>query len=327
MMKIFITGATGFIGSRVAKRLAGKGMHVTALVRDPHKAVGLDALGIHLVKGDIRDKASMLEGMRGVDQVFHIAAWYKIGSNERALAEAINIQGTRNVMELVKELSIPRCVYTSTIAVYSNTHGQEVDESYRFTGKHLSIYDETKWRAHYEVVEPMVKAGLPVITVMPGLVYGPGDTSSVGEALESFLKRKLPLLPRGTFYNWAHVEDIVNGHILAMEKGVPGESYHLTGEKVDMVTAFKMAEQMTSIPAPRLIVSGRLLKMMIPLMAVIEQFVNLPPTFTAEGLREVADVTYLADSSKARRELGFSTRPLEVGLKETLVYLQQRKSS
>ncbi len=326
-MKIFITGATGFIGSRLAKRLAESGMHVTALVRDPHKAVELDALGVHLVKGDIRDKASMLEGMRGADQVFHVAAWYKIGSNERALAEAINIQGTRNVMDLVRELSIPRCVYTSTIAVHSNTHGEEVDESYRFTGRHLSIYDETKWRAHYEVVEPMVKAGLPVITVMPGLVYGPGDTSSVGGALDSYLKRKLPLIPRGTVYNWAHVEDIVNGHLLAMKKGTPGECYHLTGPRFDMLTVFRMAEQMTSIPAPRLIVSGGLLKMMIPLMAILEQFVNLPATFTAEGLREVADVTYLADSSKARRELGFTTRPLEEGLKETLVYLQQRKSS
>ena len=326
-MKIFLTGATGFIGSRMAKRLAEKGMHVTALVRDPYKASELDALGIHLVKGDIRDKASMLEGMRGADQVFHIAAWYKVGSKEKSLAEAINIQGTRNVVELVKELSIPRCVYTSTIAVHSNTHGQEVDESYKFTGKHLSIYDETKWRAHYEVVEPMVKAGLPVITVMPGLVYGPGDTSSVGVTLDSYLKRKLPIMPRGTVYNWSHVDDIVEGHLLAMEKGVPGECYHLTGPRCDMVSVLQMAEKITSIPVPRLVVSGQLLKMMIPVMAVLGQIVKLPPTFTAEGLRVVADVTYLADSSKARRELGFSTRPLEEGLKETLVYLEQRKSS
>jgi nucleoside-diphosphate-sugar epimerase len=326
-MKVFLTGGTGFIGGRLAKRLAEKGAQVIALVRDPRKAIELDALGIRLIQGDIRDKASMLEGMRGVDQVYHVAAWYKVGSKERELAETINIQGTRNVMELVKELSIPRCVYTSTIAVYSNTHGVEVDETYRFKGEHLSIYDETKWRAHYEIVEPMMQAGLPVIIVMPGLVYGPGDTSSVGEALDSYLRRTLPIVPRGTVYNWAHVEDIVKGHMLAMEKGKVGESYHLTGPQFDMETVFHLSEQLTGVPAPSVVMPAEVLKCLIPIMAGLGKLVLLPPTFTAEGLRVVAGVTYLADSSKARRELGFATRPLEDGLKETLVYLQQRKSS
>ncbi|MBI9049415.1 MAG: NAD-dependent epimerase/dehydratase family protein [Anaerolineaceae bacterium] len=326
-MKVFITGATGFIGGHVAKKLLEQGYQVVALVRNPHKAVELDALGAQLVIGDIRDKESMRKGMQGADQVYHIAAWYKVGSKDRATAEAINIQGTRNVMELIKELEIPRCVYTSTIAVHSNTYGHVVDETYRFKGKHLSIYDETKWKAHYNVVEPMVKEGLPVITVMPGVVYGPGDTSAIGETFLSYLNGKLPIVPRGTAYNWSHVDDIAEGHLLAMEKGKTGECYHLTGPAYYMEPVLKMAEEITGVPAPKLIVHGGLLKLAIPFMAFLGLMVNLPPTFTAEGLRIVANVTYLADSGKARKELGFTTRPLEEGLKETLVFLQQLRSS
>ena len=322
-MKIFMTGATGFIGGRVAKKLAAAGHEVTALVRNPQKAAELQGLGIHLVKGDIREKESMREAMQGADQVYHIAAWYKVGSKERKLAEDINVNGTRNVMELVKELHIPRCLYVSTVAVHSNTHGQVVDEDNRFTGKHLAIYDETKWRAHYEVVEPMVKQGLPVITVMPGLVYGPGDTSSVGETFKAYLAGTLPVIPRGTEYNWTHVDDVVNGMILAMEKGRIGECYHLTGPRYEIYRVLQIAEEITGVPTPRMVVPGIVLKATIPLMALVGLVVKLPPTFTAEGLRVVANVTYLGDSSKARQELGFTTRPLPIGLKETLAALQQ----
>src|SRR3954453_11785026 len=125
-MKYFITGATGFIGGHIARQLIGAGHEVRALVRTPAKAQELAALGARLYAGDVTEKESMREPMRGADGVFHVAAWYKVGARDKSVAEGINVGGTRNVLELMRELEIPRGVYTSTLAVNSDTHGQLV---------------------------------------------------------------------------------------------------------------------------------------------------------------------------------------------------------
>src|SRR6266849_4262267 len=144
-MKYFVTGATGFVGGRVVRRLVGAGHQVVVVVRNPAKAADLANLGIEIYQGDVTDKESMRTPMQGVDGVFHIAGWYKIGVRDKSDGEKINVQGTRNVLELMRELGIPKGVYTSTLAVNSDTHGRLVDESYHYNGPHLSEYDRTKW--------------------------------------------------------------------------------------------------------------------------------------------------------------------------------------
>lgn len=322
-MKYFITGATGFIGGRIARQLAEAGHTVIALVRDPDKAKPLADLGLQLVRGDITDKESMRAGMAGVDGVFHIAAWYKLGVPDKSMAETINVQGTRNVLELMQELKIKKGVYTSTLAVFSDTHGQLVDETYRYTGPHLSEYDRTKWLAHYEVAEPMIQAGLPLVIVMPGAVYGPGDTSSIGEAFRQYLAGQLPMLPQKTMLCWSHVDDVARGHILAMEKGQPGASYILAGPPYTFEHVFETAQAITGIPAPRLRVPPALLRAAVKILEQVEGDVSLPPTYSAEGLRIVAGTTYIASNEKAQRELGYTVRPLQEGLADTLVHLMQ----
>ena len=123
-MKYFVTGATGFVGGRIVRQLHAAGHDVVAVVRAPEKAGDLAALGIALIQGDVTAKESMRAPMAGVDGVFHIAGWYKIGVrtvSERRAGEQINIQGTRNVLELMRELGIPKGIYTSTVAVFSDT--------------------------------------------------------------------------------------------------------------------------------------------------------------------------------------------------------------
>ncbi len=122
-MRYFLTGITGFIGGKVAQQLVAAGHEVTALVRAPEKAQGLSMPGIQLVKGDVTDKASMRAPMTGVDGVYHIAGWYKIGAKDKSQGQAINVDGTRNVLELMAELGIAKGVYTSTVAVNSDTRG------------------------------------------------------------------------------------------------------------------------------------------------------------------------------------------------------------
>jgi nucleoside-diphosphate-sugar epimerase len=190
-MKYFITGATGFVGNVLARQLRTAGHEVHASVRSPQKASDLQSLGVKLFLGDITDKESMREAMQGVDGIFHVAGWYKVGAHDKSPGEKINVHGTRNVLELMKELRIPRGVYTSTLAVNSDTHCQLVDESYRFTGKHISEYDRTKAIAHH-IADQFIAEGLPLIIVMPGLVYGPGDTSTLRHNIIDFLQGKLP---------------------------------------------------------------------------------------------------------------------------------------
>jgi nucleoside-diphosphate-sugar epimerase len=275
---------------------------------------------VSVVPGDVTDKASLRAPMTGVDGVFHLAGWYQIGARDKGPGQRINVDGTRNLLEMIGELHIPRSVYTSTLAVNGDTHGQVVDETYRFDGPFLSEYDRTKWAAHYQVAEPMIRAGLPLIVVQPGGVYGPGDNSPQGQMLRQYLGRKLPMVPRGAALCWAHVEDTARGHVQAMERGTPGESYIIAGPPASIVEVLDVAQRLTGVPAPRIHPSPALIKAVASIMSAIERVAPLPETMSSEYLRVAAGATYLGSSAKAIRELGFDPRPIDVGLRETLDY-------
>jgi nucleoside-diphosphate-sugar epimerase len=313
-----LTGATGFVGGALTRHLRARGHDVVAIVRDPSKAAALREMGVDVRAGDVTNSGSMRAPMTGVDGVFHVAGWYKVGARDKRPGQAINVEGTRNVLELIRELGIPRGIYTSTLAVFSDTEGRLVAETYRYDGPHLTEYDRTKWVAHYQVAAPMMAAGLPLIIVQPGLIYGPGDTSALRPMLIQYLRRRLPMAPERTAFCWAHVDDVARGHALAMEKGQPGQSYIIAGPAHTLIDALAMAEEITGIRAPRLHASPGLLRAMARLMSVVETVMPLPEAYTAEGLRTIAGVTYLGDNTKARRELGYDPRPLRDGLTETL---------
>jgi nucleoside-diphosphate-sugar epimerase len=319
-MKYFVTGATGFIGGRLAKQLRDANHEVIALVRDPEKARHLAAMGVQLAKGDITDKESMRAPMTGVDGVFHVAGWYKVGLRNTDAGVQININGTRNVLDMMRELNIAKGVYTSTLAVNSDTHGKMVDQTYRYNGPHLTEYDRTKWAAHRQVAEPMVKAGLPLVTVMPGMVYGPGDTSDMHSTWVQYLQGRLPMVPQQFALCWAHVDDIAHGHVLAMEKGRTGEDYIIAGEPKSLVDVLKLAEQITGIPAPRMQARPAMFKIGARVMGLIEAVVKVPTAYTSEGMRTIAGTTYWGDNSKARRELGYNPRPLSEALSDMLLH-------
>jgi nucleoside-diphosphate-sugar epimerase len=316
-VRVFLTGATGFVGGVLAKQLVAAGHDVRAVVRDPAKASALAAMGVRLFPGDVTNKDSMRAPMTGADAVFHIAGWYKVGVRDKSPAVATNVHGTRNVLELMQELGVPKGVYTSTLAVNSDTRGRLVDETYQFTGTHLSVYDRTKAEAH-AIAESFISRGLPLVIVQPGLIYGPGDTSSVRTTFVQFLERRLPPLPRGTAFCWAHVEDIARGHVLALERGKPGRNYFLAGPVHTLVEGIQIASTITGIPAPRMTLPAGLLRASSLLMGLVERVVPVPPEFTAEGLRVLAGTTYIGSNAKAKTELGWTVRPLREGLVETL---------
>src|SRR5256884_2186364 len=300
MAKYFVTGATGFIGGRVTRQLVGAGHDVVAIARSSESARDLESIGVDVRRGDITNPDSLRGPMAGVDGVFHIAGWYKIGSKDPSEGERINVAGTRNVLAAMKELRVPKGVYTSTLAVFSDTHGQLVDETYRHRGPWLTEYDRTKWIAHYEIAEPMIRAGLPLVVVQPGVNYGPGDTSEIRPTFVRHLQGKLRAIPKRTAYCWAHVEDTARAHVLAMERGRPGETYIIAGPPHTLIEAFDLAARITGIPAPRFHASPGFLRAIAALSR-------------SERLRDVAGGTHLGNNPKVRCRVRLPPQPPDGG--------------
>ncbi len=317
-MKYFITGGTGFIGGELARQLREQGHEVIALVRNPAKALALSSLGVQLAQGDVTEPDTIADPMTGCDGVFHVAGWYKLGLRDKRDGVAINIHGTRNVLAAMQRTGVPKGVYTSTLAVHSDTHGLVRDESYHFTGRHLSEYDRTKAAAH-EIAREFIREGLPLVIAMPGLVYGPGDTSSVRTTIHQLLLGKLPVVPRTTAYCWGHVSDIAQAHILAMQQGRVGESYIISGPCHTLEAAIRLACVATDSRLP-MFVPGGLLRAMAPLMQLLEKVIPLPAEYTGESMRVIGGTTYLGDNTKARRELGYAPRSLEEGWVQTVLH-------
>ena len=320
-MTYLVTGATGFIGGRLARRLLAAGHRVRVLARRPEAAAPLEAAGARVFRGDLTRPETLRPAMDGVDGVFHVAAWYAVGV-PAAAAEPTNVQGTRHVLETALALGVPKVVYTSTIAVYGDTRGRLVDESYFYDGRRLgwaSAYDRTKWRAHYEVARPLAEAGLPLVTVLPGLVYGPGDRSPIGDLLRRLVCGRTLAVPAETVYCWSHVDDVAQAHLLAMERGHPGEEYIVAGEPRSLVAVLRQARRWIGSSSRILPLPNAAIRLLSRLVRPFDAW--LPPVYTSEGLRAAA-ASYTADHAKARAELGYAPRPLREGLPPTLEALR-----
>ncbi|HEX6153328.1 MAG TPA: NAD-dependent epimerase/dehydratase family protein [Solirubrobacterales bacterium] len=320
-MKVFLTGATGFIGGEVARQLRDRGDEVVALVRSPEKGAKLTRLGCELVAGDLGDSTALRKGMSGCDAVIHAAAMYEVGipAKQRPTMWEANVAGTERVMKAALEERVPRVVYVSTVGIFGNTHGRVVDESYEnpetdFT----SYYEETKLEAHKVVDRMVAEEGLPAVIVQPGGVYGPGDTSQVADLLEQFFAGKLPLLPFPELgICMTHVEDIAGGILLGLDKGTPGETYVISGPATTMREAVETVARISGRKAPKRNLPTGLMRMMVPFGPVVGKVMGQPP-----NLRELISsgdgVTFWASYEKAQRELGYSPRGMEEGLRQTL---------
>ena len=258
----------------------------------------------------------------GADGLFHVAGWYRLGARDDTQARRVNVDGTRAVLAAVEETAVPRLVYTSTLAVNSDTRGQTVDESYRFPGgRHLTVYDATKATAH-ELVAAASAAGVAAVTVMPGVVYGPGDTSQSGTLLRRALRRHRVVVSSGGRFCWGFVDDVATGHVLAMERGVAGEAYMLAGPQHSLAEVLEAAARIAGGPPP-VIIPALTVRMIEPVARLAERIVRLPGTYSAEALR-ASQATYLGNPTRAKWELGWSARSLEDGLAETLRWERAR---
>lgn len=315
-VRVFLTGGTGFIGGEVARLLRERGDHVRALARTPSRATALADLGCELVEGDLSDEARLREALHGCDAVVHAAAVYEVGVPESRREQVVdaNVRGTERVLGAALAAGVSRAVYVSTVAVFGNTLGEVADEDYlRPQGLGCtSLYEQTKVEAHQRAQEICAR-GLPLITVQPGVVYGPGDTSEFGQLAQRMLKGQLPALPFPDLgLTPVHRDDVALGILLALDKGTPGESYILAGEPMRAGEYIARLAAVAGRRPPRLTIPTALVKAMVPFGRVVGPLLGFP-----SNLRELVDasdgVTFWASSAKAQRELGWTPRSLEDG--------------
>ena len=317
-MKAFVTGGTGFIGSRVVRRLRDRGDEVVVLARRPEKASGLDA---EIVQGDLSDPDAIRRGVEGCQAVFHVAADYRVGmaASKRESMRDSNVRGTERVLDAAADAGVERIVYVSTINVFGNTNGRTVDESYDRdeADGFVSAYDETKYRAH-RIAEERAAQGAPVVIVQPGSVYGPGDHALVGQMIDQASTGKMPAKAFPELgLNMVHVDDVADGIMLAYDKGRVGESYVLGGEITTQGDLIDRAAAIGGRKPPRMTVPPILLRAMIPVSRWLGPAMGLPPNFR-EMISAAHNVTYWAKDDKARHELGYRPRDLDTGLRETI---------
>jgi dihydroflavonol-4-reductase len=320
-MKAFITGATGFIGGHVARKLRERGDDVVALVRSPDKAGALRALGCELVAGDLSDGDAIKRGTAGCDACFHIGAMYKVGipkSAHPAMFDA-NVLGTERVIDAAVEGGASRIVYVSTGNVYGNTRRKVVDESYERPQppEFLSYYDETKWMAH-KVATDRIAKGAPVVIAMPGGVYGPDDPSELGNLIDQTRtgKLKLRMFPDAGF-NFVYVEDLADGILAVHDQGRLGESYNLAGQQGTLGDLIDKTAALAGRKPPRMTLPPAAMKLAIPIGPLVGKAMGFPGNL-GELIHTSDGVTFWMTDQKARSELGFAPRDLDTGLRQTL---------
>jgi nucleoside-diphosphate-sugar epimerase len=316
--RVWISGASGFVGKAIVRVLRTRGDQVIAPVRDPRRAQDLVDMGVTVIEDDLSDVAGIADQLRDVDAAIHAAGSYRVGiaREERGAMWDANIGTTTRVLDAAEIVHTPRLVYVSTVNVFGNTHGQAVDELYRrkLRDGFLSWYDETKFGAQ-EVVAQRARAGAPIVSVLPSQVYGPGDHSAVGNQIHLAHAGKLPyraMIDVG--FGFVHVDDLAAGIVAAMDRGsVPG-TYILSGPRHRLGDALQVAARLGGVGLPRLSLPNVAIRLLAPLGGLFGQ----------PNMREVVSassgVTYWASADKAARELGFAPRSLEDGLRDTFEY-------
>lgn len=313
MPRTLVTGATGFIGYHVAKALRKKGFNVRAIVRNSSDTALLTSLDVEPVPGDIRDYGAVLKAMKGCDQVYHIAADYRLWVPDPETMYAINVQGTVNVMQGAMESGVAKVVYTSTVGILAPATGskQGSEETPARFQDLVGHYKRSKFLAEQEV-EKFIARGLPVVIVKPTAPIGAMDRkpTPTGKIIVDFLNGRMPAY-LDTGLNFVDVEDVAEAHVLASGSGVAGESYILGNENITLKQFLHLLARLTGMKPPR----WKLPYAPVLCIAFIDQaFSRLcgkkAPTIPLDGVRMARHYMFF-DCSKAVQKLGMAQNPVE----------------
>jgi dihydroflavonol-4-reductase len=319
-LKAFVTGATGFLGSHVARVLSEQGAQLRLLIRPTSNLKNLEGLNAETATGDLRDAASLEKAIAGCDTVFHVAADYRLWVTDPNQMYRSNVEGTRAILNAARKNGVQRVVYTSSVATMGFTsNGHPADEESPVSlGEMIGPYKRSKFMAEQLALEAG-RNGMHVVTVNPTTPIGEQDVkpTPTGRIVVDFLKRKFPAYVE-TGLNLVDVRECARGHIAALEKGRPGERYILGGENLTLKQILDTLGKITGLPSP---------KIKLPYLfafaagvvdeAITGRILKREPRATVDTVR-MGKKKMFASSDKAERELGWKIVPVEDALRRAV---------
>ncbi|MCJ7498366.1 MAG: NAD-dependent epimerase/dehydratase family protein [candidate division Zixibacteria bacterium] len=320
-MKIFITGATGFIGTHVVRRLAQTQHKMFCLARKTSDVTHLKELGATLTPGDVTDKESLLKGMIGCDWVVNLANLYSFWESDRKIYTKVNIEGTRNIMESALEKGISKVVHISTAGIFGKPADCPFTEDSTVGPVQFSEYSRTKYEGDLIAWELYEKKKLPLVMVYPGAVLGPGDPKTTGKYIKDLMGRKLPATVfNDSIMTFVHVRDVAETIVRATEKeNNIGEKYLAGKYQLTFGEINKMISEISSVPLPKISLPSFLVMVNAKLLTSLANLIKKPPIWgMSVDQMKVMKESFRFDGSKAERELGITYTPIRIALEEAI---------
>ena len=327
-MRILVTGASGFIGSCLCRALCRQGHEVIALHRPTSLLAGLEGIPVQHRLGDMLDPSSLDAALPGVEVVFHTAAPMRPGRDPMATID-VHIRGTRNVLEAARRAGVRRLVHTSSVAalgVPDDTPSDSPETSPLIDERHSWNYLPERWpyafgkHASELEVRRAVEAGLEAVIVNPSAVFGAGDWYRTRRSLVAYAARgaPIPILPGGV--NAVHIDDVIDGHLAALERGRPGERYILGGENLTLETMLRITAEVVGRRPSALRLPLRAVPLLRAMLEPLRTRLRLP---IEPSLLWLAGYYFFYDTHKAQAELGLpAPRPYRLAAEETYAWLQ-----
>lgn len=315
-----MTGATGFVGWHVARKLLDRGAAVRLLIRDPRRVRELE--GAEIVVGDLRDPASLERAAAGCGVVYHVAADYRLWVRDASEMFAVNVEGTRNILEAARRAGVERVVYTSTVGCIGIPPGGVGDETTPVSEQDMTgVYKLSKFRAE-RVALDFAEEGFPVVIVNPTAPVGDHDfkPTPTGKIIVDYLKGAMPAY-LDTGLNLVDVADVAEGHLLACERGAPGERYILGCQNMTLAEIFRALEKISGVPAPRRRIPYALAYAAGVVTTAAARLTGVEPRAPLDAVR-MARKKMFVSHEKAARELGYSPGPVEGALRRAVEWFR-----
>lgn len=324
-MQTLVLGATGFIGSNIARALVAHGHRVRVLRRSRSSTLALDGVDVQYVTGDVTDTASLVAAMQGVSAVFHVAGYYPPNSLNSRKAMRIAVAGMRAVLDAAAVAQVQHIIYTSSLSTIGTpTEGRTLSDErdHYLPGSVNNPYFEAKWAMECEAYRAAL-AGQRVVMLCPTIVFGPGDVKPTsGSAVIALARGMLPAYIDGKT-NAIDVRDVAEAHIAALEQGRSGERYILGGRNTTVLALTQTAAQLLGVRVPRRQVSASLAMLVGRASEVAMQALPKKPLFPLTEAIEMIRHGQHYDISKAQGELGLAARPIDEALRDGVAWFRQ----
>lgn len=324
-LPVLVTGATGFVGSAVARALAARGHPLRLLVRKGSDRRNIDGLDAELVEGDLGRPESFARALEGTSALFHVAADYRLWVPDPATMMKANVEGTRQLMMAAQAAGVERIVYCSSVAALGLVGDGSIADETTPVHEHaiIGVYKRSKYLAEQAVLALVREHGLPAVIVNPSTPVGPRDIkpTPTGAMIRDAAAGKMPAYVE-TGLNLVHVDDVAEGHMLAFEKGRVGERYILGGEDMSLKNVFALVSDVAGVKAPRIQLGQRVLWPVAIASEALARGFGIEPRVTREMLAMSKKKMFFS-SDKARRELGYAPRPAREAVADAVAWFRQ----